>query len=293
MTREPTALEPTAPLLRRGLLSAALLAVLALSISGVLDRPAGRYAEAALARAMVTYGVARSLNGVISVVQETEVALQPAGVGVTLAPGQLLDPVNDLIERFSWVMLASGVALGIESALLRMAAWWPFDLTVGFAIALLLLGVWKPSLGAQRTRAVVQRIALTLLFTRLVVPALLLVTSGISGLFLQAEQEQATQVLMDTADEVAVLAQEVEAQAHPPTPRDESLLERLGNYVGERFASLDVGQRIERARAVLGGAAAQVVTLTASFLLETVLIPIVLLWIAWRALCWSFMPLRR
>ena len=91
----------------RCLLSAVLLGVLAVALSGVLDRPAGRYTEAALARAMVTYGVARSLNGVISVVQETEVALSPAGVGVTLAPGQLLDPVNDLIERFSWVMLAS------------------------------------------------------------------------------------------------------------------------------------------------------------------------------------------
>ncbi|MEO0424111.1 MAG: hypothetical protein AAF184_17365 [Pseudomonadota bacterium] len=292
MTRDASASDPAWSFSTRVLSSVVLLAVLALSVSGALDRPAGRYAEAALARAMLTYGVARSLNGVISVVQETEVALQPAGVGVTLAPGQLLDPVNDLIERFSWVMLASGVALGIESALLRMAAWWPFDLVVAFAIAVLLLGVWQPRLGGPRARAATQRIALTLLFTRLVVPALLLVTSGISGLFLEAEQEQATQVLMDTADEVAVLAQEVEEQA-TPVPRDESLLERLGNYVGERFESLDVGQRIERARALLGGAASQVVTLTASFLLETVLIPVLLLWLAWRALCWSFMPLRR
>ncbi len=262
-----------------------------MALSGVLDRPAGRYTEAALARAMVTYGVARSLNGVISVVQETEVALSPAGVGVTLAPGQLLDPVNDLIERFSWVMLASGVALGVESALLRIASWWPFDLALTAAVLVLLGGLWNRQLGGVRTRMVVQRIALTLVFTRLIVPALLLVTSGVSDLFLQAEQTQATQALMDTADEVAVLAQEVEAQAPSPAEQD-SLLDRLGNYVGDRFASLDVSQRIERARVLLGGAASQVVTLTASFLLETVLIPLLLLWLAWRAMCWSFIPVR-
>lgn len=45
--------------------------------------------------------------------QGTEVAVEPAGVGVIFTPGQILDPVNDLLEQFSNLMLAASVAFGI------------------------------------------------------------------------------------------------------------------------------------------------------------------------------------
>ena len=44
---------------------------------------------------------ARAINGVISVIQETQIGFS-VGVSTTVAPGQLpVDPLNDLIERFS------------------------------------------------------------------------------------------------------------------------------------------------------------------------------------------------
>ena len=42
--------------------------------------------DAGLKRALATYAAARALNAVISVAQGTEVALEPGGVGVVLAP---------------------------------------------------------------------------------------------------------------------------------------------------------------------------------------------------------------
>ena len=60
--------------------------------------------ENALKNALVTFAVARTLNGVISAAQGTEVALEPGGVGVVLSVGEVLDPINDLIERFSAVI---------------------------------------------------------------------------------------------------------------------------------------------------------------------------------------------
>ena len=75
-------------------------------------------------RAFITFALARTLNGVISAVQGTKLALQPAGVGVTLTPGEVLDPVNDLIERFSWIMMAATLSLGVQQVLLEVAQWW-------------------------------------------------------------------------------------------------------------------------------------------------------------------------
>ena len=83
----------------RWLFTLVLLLVGVLSVTPFMDnRAAGDY-EQLFQRAFVTFALARTINGVISVVQGTEVALQPAGVGVTLTPGEILDPVNDLVER--------------------------------------------------------------------------------------------------------------------------------------------------------------------------------------------------
>ena len=92
-----------------------LLALLALAaaVTGIADDTAESYADEALKRALVTFAAARTLNGVISVVQSTEV-----GVGVTVAVGQILDPVNDLIERFSGVMLVAASSLGLQNVML-------------------------------------------------------------------------------------------------------------------------------------------------------------------------------
>ena len=79
-----------------------------------------KYTEEGLTRSLAAFGIAKGLNGLISVVQGTEVAVEPVGVGVILTPGQILDPVNDLIERFSWVMLICTISLGIQSILLTI-----------------------------------------------------------------------------------------------------------------------------------------------------------------------------
>ena len=78
-------------------LSIALVLVAIMSVTPFMDQRAAADYETLFQRALVTFALARTINGVISVVQGTEVALQPAGVGVTLTPGEIRDPVNDLV----------------------------------------------------------------------------------------------------------------------------------------------------------------------------------------------------
>ena len=106
------------------LLSLFLLLVAVLSVTPFMDRRAAEDYEQLFQRAFVTFALARTINGVISVVQGTEVALQPAGIGVTLTPGEILDPVNDLVERFSWIMMGATISLGVQNVLLEVSAWW-------------------------------------------------------------------------------------------------------------------------------------------------------------------------
>ena len=125
---------------RRVWLSLIAVALTVLAFSNALDDAGSKSTEDALVRALATYGIARALNGVISVAQGTEVAIEPAGVGVILTPGQILDPINDLVERFSWVMLVSSASLGILNVLLSISAWYWLSIvltcTLGIALAL-------------------------------------------------------------------------------------------------------------------------------------------------------------
>jgi hypothetical protein len=95
--------------------------------------------DGAAERAIAAFAVARTINGVISVVQETQVGVS-LGINTTLAPGQILDPMNDLIERFSTVALIAATLLWALKLLggFLVLPWIPLFLGLLLAIRLLL-----------------------------------------------------------------------------------------------------------------------------------------------------------
>ncbi len=106
---------------KRGLRAAlALLAgalVVAVAWGGNLDTQSSEYMESAMLGAGAIYATARGINAVVSVLQGTELD----AFLVTFSVGELLDPVNDLIERFSGVMLVALASLGMQRLLLEIA----------------------------------------------------------------------------------------------------------------------------------------------------------------------------
>ena len=106
----------------RSLITTLLIGGVALAMSGKGEMLAENYVGQAFKRALVTFALVRGINAVVSVVQGTEVAIEPAGVGVTLTPGEVLDPLNDLIERFSWIMLLATTSLSLATQVL-LASW--------------------------------------------------------------------------------------------------------------------------------------------------------------------------
>ena len=100
-------------------MSVLIISLLTLGITNTLDNRAQGQLEISFENALTTFAVARGINAVISVVQGTEVAIEPGGLGVILTPGEILDPANDLIERFSWVVLAAGTSIGAQIILLK------------------------------------------------------------------------------------------------------------------------------------------------------------------------------
>ena len=113
-----------------------LVAILFLSWTSPLDAMSTEQVDAGLKRALVTFATARMLNAVISVAQGTDVAIEPAGIGVKFAPGEILDPINDLVEKFSTLMLFASIAFGIQKILINLGGHWAVSATLSAAVVL-------------------------------------------------------------------------------------------------------------------------------------------------------------
>ena len=181
------------------LLSTVFIFVIAgAAISGVVDRASQQYAEQSLTRALVTYTAARALNGVISVAQGTEVALEPGGVGVIMTPGQILDPINDLIEQFSSVMLVAASSLGLQLILLEMSSWWVITAMLIASLAVWLASVWSQGIKGNKYGAIIIRFAVVLTFVRFAVPVVIICTNLVFDAFLLTKHESATAELNES-----------------------------------------------------------------------------------------------
>lgn len=154
-TRNEGGIVKRAALQRRIILSVILVLLLICSSVGPLrqvvfgnaaftaaDRAATRFVDEAFTRALAAYASARAVNAAISLLQGTELNLEPGGLGVTLTPGEALDPLNDMVERFSWLMLASLLSLGVQKFLIEISPWVSIQFLLTAALCLLLAHQW-------------------------------------------------------------------------------------------------------------------------------------------------------
>lgn len=235
--------------------------------------------DAMFDRALVAFASARALNGVISVIQGTEVALQPAGVGVTLTVGEMLDPLNDLVERFSWIMLAATAALGVQSVLIEATGDGTLSLVLVVLGAIVIARHWWPPLQRLDHGGLIPRLLILLLFLRVALPLAALGAHGFSERWLEPRREAAVAELDRTRlelDAVEAAGPDLEV------PPDESMFDSMRRYLAEQRARFDLEARLRALGDRLDRAAERVIDLVVVFALQTILVPLGLIWLLWR-----------
>lgn len=275
---------------RKWLLSLTLLLAAALAMTSFVDQQADAEYEKLFQRAFITFALARTLNGVISVVQGTEVALQPAGVGVTLTPGEILDPVNDLVERFSWIMMGATVSLGIQNVLLEVSAWWAIQALVAVLCAWIVLRLWYPGKGTRVSKLLLKRALLLLLFVRFAVPVMLIANDMLYQLFLESRYVESTQVIAEAGKELEQLSEEAEAES--TEAGEGGVLDSITQAWNNTFDSLDMSGKLDRMQARAGEVIEHLVQLSVVFILQTGLLPIGFLWVFLQIFKILFRPVR-
>lgn len=242
----------------------------------VADDPSEQYLEQSLQRALISFGTARALNGVISVAQGTQLALEPAGVGLNFSPGEILDPINDLIERFSWVMLAASSSLGVQKLMLNIGRWWPVTLLLIICLAAGLWGLWRDLWQHPPFRRIVGRLLLLSMVLRFAVPAVSLTGDILYQQFMAPQYTEANAKLEQTRAEVDLL----NGTLQPEAQEERGLFSRLGRIateVGDWRASL------QQYQVAAESATRSTIDLIVIFVFQTAVLPLLFAWglIAW------------
>ncbi len=234
--------------------------------------------EAGLKRAAGTYAVARGLNAVISVVQGTELAVEPMGFGAVLAVGQVLDPVNDLVEQFSSVMLLASVAFGLQVILVKMGEHWV--LCAAFTVCAWAYALLSLRQGAPRWLG---RLLFAIAVVEFAVPMSFLASEGAYRLFLQSQYQAAEQGLEHSSSELQMTEREISS---PPA---NASVEKPGWLSAERWKDVFKGITLPKPPDIQGIAAKvkaaaeasvrHMVDLAAIFLVQTVAFPLAFLWL--------------
>lgn len=242
-----------------------------------LDSRGSAYFSETLKRAAYTFAVARGINGVISVIQGTELSISPWGLGVTLSVGEILDPVNDLVERFSWVMLVSTTSLGIQKILMEIGAWFGLKVLITLAMVVLIIGLWVPSAPGAALRRLGFKLIILSLVVRFCLPIVALIGDTTYNLFLKEKYTASTRSLEEIKTEIKDPTLQ-EGQDTADQEENGNFWDHLKSKHTNMSELLDIRQRLARLKETVSHATEYLINLTVVFVLQTIILPLIVLW---------------
>lgn len=229
-----------------------------------MDAPATAQVDAGLQRALVSFATARAFNAVLSVAQGTQIDIQPGGIGATLSPGQALAPVNELVKHFADLMLTAAVAFGVQKVLISVSGYW----VVSLALTATALAWSAFHFRQRRCPRWLQRLLVILLMLRFAVPTVVLGSDQLSQKFLTPDYA-ASQKAIEAAS-----GQTTKVEAPAPASAD-GALDKMKAWI-PRIP--DVKARFVEIKLAAEQAIEHIVKLMAIFLLQTLVMPLLLLW---------------
>lgn len=238
----------------------------------------GEHLDGAFKRALAGAAIARGLNGVISVAQGTEFAVQPAGIGVVFAPGEILDPINDLVERFSWIMLLASSSLGVQQVLLSMSAW--HGILVGLTIGgILLVAVsWFGGTNWTWLRSFLFRFFLLMTMLRFMMPVVSVANDWVYNTFLSQQYEAASVELKTATDNLDEINEEVISR---PVEESSGIIGKAKEIYRSAKKQIAVENRFDEYGRIAESVSENIIWLISVFLMQTLVFPLLFLWIVY------------
>ncbi|RLJ71569.1 hypothetical protein BCF55_1873 [Hydrogenivirga caldilitoris] len=207
------------------------------------------YLDKGIKTTLASYLIVRGINAGVSVVKGSEVLLSPAGVGLSLALGEVLDPLDDITERVSALLLLSFISLGMQKLLLELLSGLLLLLA---GILALLSGILVMVMGLK-TSLLIRLLILTLVL-RFLFPAIVFANDLVYEEFLKPRIEVVNFQLSNIKGEISSMASSIRST------------QDLKNTMATIKTSVDV-------------AFDHLLALALYFAFQTVILPVINLWL--------------
>ena len=195
---------------RKLILAFALLASI-ISWTDGLEAPSDHYLTESLKSGAAVWVIARGINATVSVIKGTEIT-PPF---MTLAVGEVLDPIDDLIERFSGLLMLALGSLALQKILLVIFGHYGFSVLITALFALLTVSASFARFGAWfNTLLKLFCITVALHFS---MAAAIIANSVIDKVFLQEADDEHIAGMVELNEELMTLSN---ARADAPTEEE-------------------------------------------------------------------------
>jgi len=238
-----------------------------ISWSGALDQLAEFNMDKALLQAGLMYGTARGINALVSMLQTTDISL----VVVSMQIGQVLDPINDLIERFSDIMSIAIAALALQKILVIITAHSIFQILLSILAAGTMVSKWlkypKIYLGFLKT-------FILFAFVRLAFAFIVLLNYGVDQLFLNEPTQQSYQAMQHYEQRLSNAEQTLNS-------KDESkgIMAWMQHKRDQISHQLNIKKQIDNLNQGVSHFAHQTLMLMTLLLLKSILFPLLFWWL--------------
>ena len=241
----------------------------ALSWLNVLDDYGDRYTTNALKQSAASYAVARGINAVVSVLQSTEVSVGFA----SLSPGEALDPLNDLVERFSWIAMMAMASLGLQKLLLLIASSILFKVLITITGAMLIYSLLRKNNRAQNTMI---RLFVVAFFLRFAVGSVVFANDIVEYVFLEESRTQATEKLAETRESLSDISLSLQQGKEEQGVWD-GIKDKLTGLMGD--PEEEIKNKTE-------AASTSIVDLIVVYIAQALLFPMLFLWMFYKMTLW-------
>jgi hypothetical protein len=238
-----------------------------------LDERADRYFRDTTADAALAYATVRGVNAVVSVLKESELHVSPAGVGLSIAAGQILDPIDDLTERLSLVLVTALVSLGLQKLVMEIGQQAPPAL-LALVTLLLIIPLWLKGVRRILLFDRLLKLATLLVILRLLLP--------VSSFFSDAVYQSLLKDDMIAAKtQLAALSAEQEVIGGFDSPDEVGIIASFTTSARAKMESArDLYRRIAQSGDDIINALLLLTTLYVSlFILQVIVIPVGTLWL--------------
>ena len=257
-------------------LSVILVLSLVLSFSFTVDESAMKLQEEAMNRAMIAFGLAKGLNAVISLLQGTELSFTPVGIGLSFSVGEVLDPFNDMVERFSWVMLGASVSLGVQKLLLVLSSKLFLQVALGVSVIVSFSLLWIRKLHTPKLFIFSLKLFALLLLLRF--SAILFIYSSelLYTSTLQSQYNNATLVIEKTKIKLEEL--ENKNRVVVATQKESSFFSGVSSKYTQVIDNLNISKQLASLENTIEEASQNMITLITIFITQSLLMPLLFLW---------------